>query len=186
MVGFGKDFSRCIYIIYLHVFPGRMSNLRCSYDVSISGASVNERTSSSDMENITYNCTLTYGTCESFGSSYSFHVNVYIISYFTGATSQILDKWIRKSYHLILTCYRFKTFNITFTCFIFSMKCTESYCICWEKGVKYASPGAKCFLHYLSWYSTALKRVSCLCTTYTEDNIFVQCCFWWDFSITLS
>ena len=25
------------------------------------------------------------------------------------------------------------------------------------------------------------KRLSCLCTTQTEDRIFVRCCFWWHF-----
>ena len=29
-----------------------------------------------------YNCTVTYGTCESFGSVYSFCINVYDVSYF--------------------------------------------------------------------------------------------------------
>ena len=34
------------------------------------------------MENVTYNCTLTYGTCKSPGSLYSFCINVYNRSYF--------------------------------------------------------------------------------------------------------
>ena len=34
------------------------------------------------MENVTYNCTLTYGTCEIFGSLYSFQNNAYGRSYF--------------------------------------------------------------------------------------------------------
>ena len=34
------------------------------------------------MENVMYNCTLTYGICESFGSLYSFQMNLYIRSYF--------------------------------------------------------------------------------------------------------
>ena len=37
------------------------------------------------------------------------------------------------------------------------MCCTESYCIFWEKGVKYASPRVKGFLRYLCWNSTASK-----------------------------
>ena len=34
------------------------------------------------MENVAYNFTLTYGTCESFGSVYSICINVYDRSYF--------------------------------------------------------------------------------------------------------
>ena len=56
------------------------------------------------------------------------------------------------------------------------MCCTESYCICWGKGVKNALPRSKGLSRYLHWNSTASKRVYCLCTTQTEDFIFV-CCF---------
>ena len=69
-----------------------MPKLRSSFDVSGSRTSWNKRTSWSDMENVAYNCTLTYGTCASFGSLYSFRVNLYGISYFPGTTSQILDQ----------------------------------------------------------------------------------------------
>ena len=34
------------------------------------------------MDNVAYNCTLSYGTCEIFGSVYSFCINVYDRSYF--------------------------------------------------------------------------------------------------------
>ena len=34
------------------------------------------------MENVAYNFTLTYGTCDSFGSVYSFFINIYERSYF--------------------------------------------------------------------------------------------------------
>ena len=56
---------------------------------------------------------------------------------------------------------------------IFSMCCTESYCTRWYKGVKYESPSTKGFLQYLRWNSTAPKRISCVCTEYKEDNIFI-------------
>ena len=57
----------------------------------------------------------------------------------------------------------------------------ESYFICWDKGVKYASPSAKVFLRYPHWNSTSLKSVYYLCTTQTGYNILIQCCFWWYF-----
>ena len=69
-----------------------MKNPQCLTHVSSSGESGNYWTSQRDMENVAYNFTLTYGTCESFGSLYSFHVNVYFRSYNTGTTNQILDK----------------------------------------------------------------------------------------------
>ena len=54
------------------------------------------------------------------------------------------------------------------------MCCTKSYCTFWDKGVKHVSPREKGFLRNLRWNPTASKRVSCLCTTKTEDRIFVQ------------
>ena len=44
------------------------------------------------MENVAYNCALTYGTCKSFGSVYSFCINVYKRSYSPGTTDQRSDK----------------------------------------------------------------------------------------------
>ena len=41
----------------------KMPNLRSSFEVSSSGTSGNEQKSRSDMDNVAYNCTLTYGTC---------------------------------------------------------------------------------------------------------------------------
>ena len=49
-------------------------------------------TSRNYTENIEYDCKLTYGTCASFGSLYSFCVNVYGRSYFTGTNNQIIDE----------------------------------------------------------------------------------------------
>ena len=92
---------RCRYAIYLHGVPGRMPNSRCSFDVGNSGTSVNEWTSQSDMENITYNYTLTYGICKSFGSEYSFLIHVNVRSYFPGTTNQRLDKQRRQADHVI-------------------------------------------------------------------------------------
>ena len=54
-----------------------MPNSRSSLDVRISGTSVNELTGQSYIENVAYNFTLIYGTCESFGSVYAFYINVY-------------------------------------------------------------------------------------------------------------
>ena len=42
-----------------------MLNPQCSFDVSSSRESGNEQISQIDTENVTYNFTLTYGTCES-------------------------------------------------------------------------------------------------------------------------
>ena len=44
------------------------------------------------MENVAYNCTLSYGTCYIFGSVYSFCINLYDRSYLYGSTLQISDK----------------------------------------------------------------------------------------------
>ena len=92
LVGFGKNFSRCRYKNYLHRVPRQMSNPRCFSHVSSSGESENEHTSQSDMENVVYNHTLNYGTCASFGSFYSFCINVYSRSYFSITTIQRHDK----------------------------------------------------------------------------------------------
>ena len=64
-MGVENNFSRQTYATYLHRVLGRMSNLRCSYEVRSSGASRNKRTGLSDTENVTYNCTLNFGTCKS-------------------------------------------------------------------------------------------------------------------------
>ena len=101
LVGFRRNFNRCRYVIYLHGVPGLMSNPLCSFHVSSPVSSGNEQTSRSDMENVTYNCRLTYGTCESFGSLTSFHINVYGISYFTGTDNQRPDKQRRRANHTI-------------------------------------------------------------------------------------
>ena len=69
--------------IYLHRVQRRMSKKCCSFDSSSSRESGNEWTGQSDTENVAYNCTLTYGTCESLGSVYYFFMNVYDISYST-------------------------------------------------------------------------------------------------------
>ena len=79
--GIWKIFYRFRYSIYLHGVPQRMSNPQCSFYASISGASVNAQTSQSDMQNIAYDRTPTYGTCTSFGRIYSCLINVYSRSY---------------------------------------------------------------------------------------------------------
>ena len=67
-----------------------------------------------------------------------------------------------------------------------SMCCTERYCTCWGSRVKYNSPSTKWFLKYLRRNSKSPKKVSCLCTTQTEDRIFVRCFFNESFSSTLA
>ena len=65
-----KVFSRCRYKIFPRGVQRKMPNPWCSFCISSSVTSVNERTSQSDMESVTYNCTLTYDTCESLVSVY--------------------------------------------------------------------------------------------------------------------
>ena len=77
MVGFRKNFSRCRYKMYLHGVQKRMPIPRSSLDVSSSGKSGNKDTGWSDRYNVAYDCTLTYGTCVSLGSVYSFCINLY-------------------------------------------------------------------------------------------------------------
>ena len=64
---------------------------------------------------------------------------------------------------------------------IFFMCFTKNYCTCYENGVKYAPPIAKVFLWYIHCYSTESKSISCLCTTQTEDHIFIKYCFYENF-----
>ena len=92
LVGFRNNLIMFRYAIYLHIFQGLIPNPWCSFDVSRSRKLVNEQTGQSDMENVTYNFTLTYGTCKSFGSLYSFRINVYDRSYFSSTTNQRPDK----------------------------------------------------------------------------------------------
>ena len=124
-----------------------------------------ERTSWSDMDNNAYDCTITYATCNSFGSLYSFHSNIYGRSYLPGNTNQRTNKQKRRDKHTILTCNRYETFKISFTCFILSVCCTKRYHTCWGKSVKPESPSTKGFLRYPFWNSTASKRKYRLCTT---------------------
>ena len=63
MVGLRNNFIRCREKIYLGRVQGKMPNLWVSLGVSSSVTSVNERTGQSDMENVAYNFTITYGTC---------------------------------------------------------------------------------------------------------------------------
>ena len=53
MVGFRNNFSRCRYSIYLHRVQGKITNPGCSFDVSRSVTSGNERAGKIDM----YVCT---------------------------------------------------------------------------------------------------------------------------------
>ena len=78
MVGLRNIFSRCRDAIYLDVFQRIMPNLWGSLNVISSVISGNERTGQSDTENVAYNYTLTYGTCKSSGSVYSFFIHIYV------------------------------------------------------------------------------------------------------------
>ena len=82
MVELRKNLSICRVAIYLNIVQIIIPNFWSSLDVRSSGTTGNERTGQSDMENVAYNFTLSYGTCESFGSAYSFCINIYNISYF--------------------------------------------------------------------------------------------------------
>ena len=62
MLGLKNNFIRCREAIYLDRVQRIIPNSRNSFDISVSGTSVNERTGRIDTENIAYNCTLTYGT----------------------------------------------------------------------------------------------------------------------------
>ena len=101
MVGLRKNFSRYRVMIYLHRFQIIIPNSRSSIEVRSYITPGNKWTGQSNTENVEYNCTLTYGTCKSFGSVYSFIINVYNISYFTVTTNQRYDKLKRKSDHAI-------------------------------------------------------------------------------------
>ena len=49
--------------VYLNGYQRIMPSSRSSFEVSGAGTSVNELTRRSDMDNIAYNFTLSYGTC---------------------------------------------------------------------------------------------------------------------------
>ena len=55
----------------------------------------------------------------------------------------------------------------------FCICCTEIYCTCWDKGVKYASQITKGFSQYIRWNYIVSKRISCVRTDYKEDKIFI-------------
>ena len=69
-MGLKRNFNRCRDLIYLGGVQRRMPNPQGSLGVSSSRTPGNERKGQDDMENVAYNFTLTYGTCESFGSVY--------------------------------------------------------------------------------------------------------------------
>ena len=83
MVEITNNFNRCRIAIYLEGFQTRVPNLRSSFEISSYITSEYERTGWSCMETVAYNCTLSYGTWEVFGSVYSFFIHEYDISYFT-------------------------------------------------------------------------------------------------------
>ena len=109
-----------------------------------------------------------------FKSVYSFCIDVYNRWYIYSSTNQIYDDRIHPNNHAIYTC---DSFSITYMCNILSMHWIESYCIRWQKCVKYASPSIKGISRYLCWNSTTSKRVSCVCTKYNEGYIFIWCFF---------
>ena len=101
IVGSRKNFIRCRETIYLNGVQRKMLNLWILFDIRGSRISVNERTVWSYMENFANNCTITYGTCESFRIVYSFCINVYDISYFSSSTNKISDKQRWQTDHTI-------------------------------------------------------------------------------------
>ena len=101
IVGLKMNFRRFREAVYIDGVQRRMTNSRSSFEVSGPGTTGNERTSQSDMENVLYNCKLYYGTCQSFGSIYSFFIHIYKISYLSGSTNQRSDKLRKRSYHAI-------------------------------------------------------------------------------------
>ena len=70
------------------------------------------------MDIVEYDCTLTYGTCTSFRSLYSFHINVYCGSYFTGINNQRLDQQRRRANHAIKRATGMKP-SISHLCVLF-------------------------------------------------------------------
>ena len=177
MVGFRKNFSRCRKAIYFNGVQRRIPNSHISFDVSGTRTSRNERTGWSDTENVAYNCTLSYGTCESFGSVYSFHINVYGRSYFSSTTNQIYENKRQQSYHIIQTYNRYETFSITFTHLIWTYVVQKATVHVSTKVINMRHQEQNGFLRYLRWNSTASKRIYFVRTEYKEYNIFIWCYF---------
>ena len=50
-----------------------------------------------------------------------------------------------------------------------------------KKALNIRHQAQKGFCSILIWNSIASKRVSCVCTNYKDNNIFIWCCFWWKF-----
>ena len=63
----------------------------------------------------------------------SFRINLYDRSYFSGPTNKRSYKQGWQSNGTIQTGNRYETFSVTFTCFILSVCCTESYGSRWDK-----------------------------------------------------
>ena len=72
----------------------------------------------------------------------------------------LLIKYLMNEYGNLTTLLKLATD----THVILSIRCTESYCTRWQKGVKYASQSAKGFSWYLRLNSTASKRITCVST----------------------
>ena len=122
-----------------------MSNLRSSFNVSSTQPPRNEWIGWSYMENTAYNCARSNGTCKSSRNLYTFRSNLQDRSYLSGSTNKISYKRGWRSNNTIQTGNRYETFSVTFTCFILSVCCTESYGACWNKDVKHASPSTEGF-----------------------------------------
>ena len=133
-------------------------------------------TSQIDMDNVTCNFTLAYCTCTSFVSLYSFCI---IFS-----TDQIIlvlptndlineDDEPTMPFKLATGTKPLISHLRVLFCPCVVRKDTE------QVGTKALNMRhqAQMFLRYLGCNPTSLKRVSCLCTTNTEENIFVLCYF---------
>ena len=73
--------------MYLHGFPGRMSNPGCSFTLEAL-----EHQEMNGQLKVAWRMLRTLATYESFGSLYQFCINLYGISYFPGSTNQRPDK----------------------------------------------------------------------------------------------
>ena len=79
-------------------------------------------------------------------------VLIYGRSYFPSTTNHRLDKKRRQSDHVVNSCDRFETFNITFTYFILSLY--KEILHIWDKGITHVSQSKKGVYRYLCWSST--------------------------------
>ena len=129
------------------------------------------------MDNVAYDCTLTYGICTGFGILYSFHVDVYGRSYFPVLP---LKNLINEDDEPIMP-FKLETGTKPSILHLTLLFCPcvvkESTANVGTKMLNMCHRAQKGICGIFVGIPQHQKRVSCLHTTHTEDHLFVRCNF---------